>query len=162
MKYMRKGNTRRELGNAAVFRRQFNYCSWWDGNLTLHLHAGKTILTVIAIPHVSGPSKNARRKVFIIYYSSSAPPVLVSPLLPPDQCHVQIRKDEPGIDVWWGRRPGWWESDIFIRGFVRLGFSVWGQKRLQRHMPSIQAPLMRIICSHSPGTRMRTFNTPEG
>lgn len=42
----------------------------------------------------------------------------------------------------------WQGNDIFIRGFVRLGFLERGQKRLQRHMSSIWTPLMRIICSH--------------
>ena len=46
-----------------------------------------------------------------------------------------------------GTGMGWQENDIFIRGFVRLGFSESRLKRLQRHMPSIRTLLMRIICS---------------
>lgn len=51
--------------------------------------------------------------------------------------------DEDGVGL------SCWQNGIFIRGFVRLGFLEWGQERLQRHMPSIQAQLMRIICYQS-------------
>lgn len=77
--------------------------------------------------------------------------VAAAAVVAPDQCLVQIRKDESGIDVWWGQGPGsgCWENDIFIRGFVRLGFSVRGRdtRGLQRHVPSIRTPLMKIISS---------------
>lgn len=80
-------------------------------------------------------------------WDSLISPVLLSLLLSHDQCHVQIRKDksapvsdENGVGI------GCWENGIFIRGFVRLRFLVWGQDRLQRHTHSIRAKLMRIIC----------------
>lgn len=136
----------KRTGKYSSFGRQFNYCSWWDGNLTLHLHAGETILTVIAIPHVSGPSKNAWWSKFIICYNSACPSFIVAFTwsMPCANKEGRIRHQ---CLMRTGTRTSWCENDIFIRGFVRLGFSVWGQERLQRHMPSIRAPLMRIICS---------------
>lgn len=134
-------------GKSGTFGRQFNYRSWWDGNLTLHLHAGETVFTVIAIPHVSAVMLGRGYSSFITTRPHRLS-VLLSPPPSSDQRCVQIRKDKSAsISDEDRAEMGWWENDIFIRGFVRLGFSVWGQERLQRHMPSIRAKLMRIICS---------------
>lgn len=106
--------------------------------------------------------QNVVRRIFVIYYDLSTPSVLVSLLSLPASTSCANKE---GQNPHWclmrtDFRMGWWENDIFIRGFVRLGFSVWEQERPQRHMPSIWAQLMRIICSQTVRrTRMRTFNT---
>lgn len=163
MKNIRKWNTRRELGEYSSFRRQFNYCSWWDGNLTLHLHAGETILIVIAIPHVSSPSRNTQQRIFIIYYNSSTLPVRVTLLLSPDQCHVQTRTDEALMSAENRDRNGIAGEWYLYKRICQIGFlRVRAEEAANTHALHPDAINEDHLLSKSPGTRMRTFNTPEG